>query len=432
MTFYFIAIAALLSAAGTFFAIRSYCRKKTQSASPREVLSPAENDKPQSELEQRLLHRTRELAALNAVALALGQAATLKDVLDKSLAKIFDTLDGLERRGAVFLCEPDGESLRLTAEHGLSPEVLHSSKVLHINECLCKKVIETGDISYAEDASKHLAEAEDAALATPAHVIIPIKSRGLVLGVFFLFPTPNFKLSVFDLQLLEIIGAQLGLAVENFRFYAEVKQASEKYWGLFENAGDILFIIDAAGDLVAVNKAAEEFSGYSKTELIGKNVRDFLTSESTQTAVRVLAGSLPRVIEVEVLKRDGTHAFLEVSTRKLSTSLIGSGYQISARDVTEQKNLRDMLLKSERLGAIGQVGVAMRHEINNPLTTVIGNIELLLERFETRDSDTVARLQVILNNALRIAEIIKRVEQLKQDKVVEYLKGIKMTDLKKD
>ena len=62
------------------------------------------------------------------------------------------------------------------------------------------------------------------------------------------------------------------------------------------------------------------------------------------------------------------------------------------------------------MGAIGQVGVAMRHEINNPLTTVIGNIELLMERYEEKDKELVTRLETILNNALRIAEIVKRLE----------------------
>ena len=89
-----------------------------------------------------------------------------------------------------------------------------------------------------------------------------------------------------------------------------------------------------------------------------------------------------------------------------------------------------MLVKAERVGAIGQVGVAVRHEINNPLTTVIGNIELLMERYEDKDKELVARLETILNNALRIAETVKRLEGIKKETTVDYLKGVKMTDLK--
>ena len=76
------------------------------------------------------------------------------------------------------------------------------------------------------------------------------------------------------------------------------------------------------------------------------------------------------------------------------------------------------------------MGVAVRHEINNPLTTVIGNMELLIERYEARTRTLLRGCEIILNNALRIAEIVKRLQEIKQDKVVEYLKGVKMTDLK--
>jgi len=69
------------------------------------------------------------------------------------------------------------------------------------------------------------------------------------------------------------------------------------------------------------------------------------------------------------------------------------GYQLSAREVTEQKRLREMLVKAT------------------------GNIELLMERYE--DKELFLRLETILNNAFRIAEIVKRVEGIKKEKTVD-------------
>jgi PAS domain S-box-containing protein len=385
-----------------------------------------------AELEQKLFDRTRELAALDAVALTLSKAGTLKDVLDKSLMKILDSLAGIEPKGGAFLCDPGGEILRLIAHKGLPPEFVQREAVIKMGECLCGMVAQSGELLFTEDSCEDPRHTripgED-----HSHIIIPIKSRGIVLGVIFIYPRKDFKLKPSDVQMLDAIGAQLGMAVENFRFYAEVKESSEKFWDLFENSRDILFTTDAEGKLTAVNKETEKFSGYSKVELSGKSVLDFLTPEEVERAQEMLAGKrtggLPWT-EFEVIKRDGSRAFIEVSARQIMKDGRPAGFQVSARDMTERKSLRELLVKAERLGAIGQVGVAVRHEINNPLTTVIGNIELLIERYEDKDKELTTRLETILNNSLRIGEIVKRLQGIKQEKVVDYLKGVKMTDLK--
>ncbi len=384
-----------------------------------------------ADLEQKLLERTHELASLDAVALTLSRAGTLKDVLDKSLLRIVDSLTGIQAKGGVFLCEPGGEVLRLVSHHGLTPEFVEHDSEIRMGECLCGLVASTGELIYTEDTCKDPRHTRHLGEDSHAHIVIPIKSRGIVLGVIFLYPKDDFLLKPSDIQMLDAMGVQLGMAVENFRFYAEVKESSEKYWDLFENARDILFTMDDAGRLTAVNRAAEEFSGYSRVELTGKSVFDLLTPEAAEAARKLFSAGSPRgqATEFEVLKRNGSKAVVEVNVRRLHRHEATAGYQVSARDVTEQKQLREMLLRAERLGAIGQVVVTVRHEINNPLTTVIGNIELLMERYEGKDPELCARLEIALNNSLRIAEIVKQLQGIKKDKVVEYLKGVSMTDL---
>jgi PAS domain S-box-containing protein len=386
-----------------------------------------------AELEQRLFDRTREIGALNAVALTLGQAGSLSTVLQNSLVMIMHSLAKMEPRGGIFLIDPDGRQLTLVVQQGLPAEFIAQEQTVQMGECLCGMVAQSGELLFAAQGCRDPRHTRKAGGTDHSHVIVPIKSRGVVLGVMFLYPTREFTLQPSDIQMLDSVGAQLGMAIENFRFYGEVKESSEKFWDLFENARDILFTMDLDGRFTAVNRSAEKFLGYSRVELHGKSVFDFLTSAGADMTRRRLLGeraAMRRVVELEVVKRDGSHAFIEVSARKMSRGRVRVGYQMSARDVTEQKHLRELVVKAERVGAIGQVGVAVRHEINNPLTTVIGNIELLMERYEEKDKELVARLETILNNALRIAEIVKRLEGIKQEKTVDYLKGVKMTDLK--
>ena len=390
-----------------------------------------------ADLEKRLLERTQQVAAMNSVALALGRTGTLGEVLRESLRTVLKSYSDIEPRGGIFLCDPDGETLRLAAHLGLSPEFAAREERINMGECLCGMVAQTGEMIYADHGCGDPRHTRGASHPGGSHVVIPIKSRGIVLGVIFLYPEKSFNLKPSDIQMFDTIGAQLGMAVENLRLYAEVKESSEKYWDLFEKSRDILFTVDREGRLMVVNESMERFLGRTKRDLIGTSFLDLLNEEGGSLARRILAGEVPleeRIFEfaVTVGRPGARQAFLEISGRRLVAKNNTAGFQFAARDVTEQKELRELLVRAERLAAIGQVGIAMRHEINNPLTTVIGNTELLLDRLEGEDGDLKKRLEVILNNALRISEIVKRMQEIKNDKTVEYLKGVKMTDLTKE
>ena len=388
-----------------------------------------------ADLEQRLLERTQQVAAMNSVALTLGRAGNLREVLQESLRTVLKSYAEMEPRGGIFLCEAGGDSLKLTAHLGLHPDFVAREERIKMGECLCGMVAKTGEMIYAEKGCDDPRHTRGASHQGGSHIVIPIKSRGIVLGVAFLYPAKSFDLKPSDIQMFDTIGAQLGMAVENLRLYAEVRESSEKYWELFEKSRDILFTVDVGGRLMVVNESMEQFLGRNKRELIGSSFLDLLTEEGRALALRILAGEVPlgdRVFEFAVNGPGGKEAFLEISGRRLPVKSRAAGFQFAARDVTEQKELRELLVKAERLAAIGQIGIAMRHEINNPLTTVIGNTELLLDRYEKENGDLKKRLELILNNALRISDIVKRMHEIKSDKTVEYRKGVKMTDLTKE
>lgn len=385
------------------------------------------------DLEQRLLNRTRQLDAITSVALVLRQAGNLREVLHNSLLKVLDSLAGMEPWGGIFLCDESGERLVLAAHVGLDKEFVRKESVINMGECLCGHAAATGEIVYTEGACEDPRHTRDSVGGGHPHVITPIKTHDRILGVLVLYPEKHVKLGSSDLQMLETIGLQLGIAVENARLYGEVKESGERYGNLFEHSRDILFTIDREGRITAVNEAAVRFSGYAKEELLGSMVTDFLGREDAQGARKLLAGERGMAgpfIEFEVAKRDGSRAFLEISGRRMYRQGEFIGFQVSGRDVTDQKELRQLLVKVERLAAIGQVSIAMKHEVNNPLTTVIGNIELLLDRYEDLPEELRARLQTALDNALRIADIMKKLEVLREERTVDYLQGVKMTDLK--
>lgn len=385
-----------------------------------------------TDLEEKLLDRTRGLAALNSISLTLAGTGDINALLRMSLKKIIENLSNMQPRGGIFLCDEDGELLRLVAHEGLSRDFVLQEGIIKKGECLCGLAAESGEMLYTDKGC------EDPRHTRPnrkghSHIIVPIKSGGTVYGVLFLYPEKSFTLKQSDIQLFEAIGSQLGIAVENARLFREARESSDKYRDLFENSRDILCTLDINGKLTSLNRAAVMFFGYQKSEMIGRTITDFIAPDSEATAQGLLTGGVStdrQPLEIEVVKKDGSRAWLEISGRSIYRGTDLLGYQVSARDVTEQKRLRELLVKTERLAAIGEVGIAVRHEINNPLTTIIGNIELILDRYGDAPEEIRQRLTVVLENALRISNIVKRLREIKKEAPVEYIDGIKMTKLK--
>ncbi len=87
------------------------------------------------------------------------------------------------------------------------------------------------------------------------------------------------------------------------------------------------------------------------------------------------------------------------------------------------------LVRSERMAAIGEIGLAIRHEINNPLGSILGFTDLLLGQAEALPEEAQRKLEIIRRSTLRIRDVVKRLEEIRDDRTVEYVKGLQMTDL---
>jgi two-component system NtrC family sensor kinase len=75
------------------------------------------------------------------------------------------------------------------------------------------------------------------------------------------------------------------------------------------------------------------------------------------------------------------------------------------RDITEELRLRDQLVHSERLSAVGELVAGVAHEINNPLQTIIGCVELMLD--DQKDPQTRRDLDVVRKEAARAGQIVR-------------------------
>jgi PAS domain S-box-containing protein len=97
--------------------------------------------------------------------------------------------------------------------------------------------------------------------------------------------------------------------------------------------------------------------------------------------------------------------------------------QIS-EDVTEKTRLEENLLRAEKLATVGQLAITVNHEINNPLTSILANSQILrLTSSANLDAKTIKRLEEIERQVERIAKVTERLRSLDELKTEDYITG---------
>ncbi|MGH9344992.1 MAG: PAS domain S-box protein, partial [Terriglobia bacterium] len=163
------------------------------------------------------------------------------------------------------------------------------------------------------------------------------------------------------LELRRRVREQTGMIVERLRREVALE---ERYRDLFENAHDIVLTTDLNGQLTSLNKKTEEVSGYSRAEIIGRNltqIADPASIESVSSAFhRLRDGSAVTSLEIGIIAKEGRLVSLEVSARLIYEKGQPTGIHAIARDMTEwRKTQADLQHANRMLKALGDCRQAM-------------------------------------------------------------------------
>jgi DNA-binding response OmpR family regulator len=104
---------------------------------------------------------------------------------------------------------------------------------------------------------------------------------------------------------------------------------------------------------------------------------------------------------------------------------------IAERRIAQDRARREAeseLARARWRAGIGETAIALQHEINNPLSALLGHAELLLMEYKDRGEQN-EQLDIILEQARRIADVVKRIAKLRNPQTVEYIQGARMLDL---
>jgi PAS domain S-box-containing protein len=246
-------------------------------------------------------------------------------------------------------------------------------------------------------------------LGAEAFGIVPLMLRDNVIGLIWvdnLFTGRPIKDE--DLQFLMGFSSHIASAIENARLFENVALAQSELKNIFESMSDMVYFTDNKHVIRRINQAVVKRIGRPEEEIIGeKCYRIFHGKEEPWEAcphVKTISLQKPFVEEIEDTYLKGTFVVSNSPIFDSAGNFVGTVH--ISRDITELRTLRERVVHSERMAALGELAARVAHEIRNPLIS-IGGFARRLEKKLTDDTKEYA--SIIVNEVTRLENILKEI-----------------------
>jgi PAS domain S-box-containing protein len=198
---------------------------------------------------------------------------------------------------------------------------------------------------------------------------------------------------------------------ERRRIETHLQREQEFARRLVESFPDLVIALDCEGHYTFVSPRSRQLLGFSPEELIGRLFSEHIEPHGrreVQEFLRtIISGECSNgSTELLVCRGDGeTRLFRATASPLRDASGRIAGVIAAARDITDPKRMEQQLIQNERLAAMGQMIAGVAHELNNPLTAVLGVTELL--RDSTHEGSARRQLEIAHTQARRAAQIVQ-------------------------
>ncbi len=377
-------------------------------------------------LEQRVAERTGYLALLHEVATIANQARTVEEAYQATLDQVCRRMEW----PVGHVCKPCCDNEETFSDSGLwslhplerYQELLHASREVTCRpgESMVGQVITKGEPQWLTDISSHeicvrSKKVEDLGLKTG--FLFPVLAGERVVAVLEFFATQALSPDQAFIDVGAQVGTLLGRVYERTRAEERLRKLSEAV----EQSPNAVIITDRTGTMEYVNPAFAETTGYSFDEAVGQNPRLIKGNETPRALYKdlwqtITAGGTWRG-ELHNRKKDGTLYWDYAAITPIFdeagkiTHFLGTQTDVTERKQAEERaRQRDSeLAHMARLNTMGEMASMLAHELNQPLTAVVGYTNGAARRLRTRpdaDPELLRVLEHTAEVAKRAAEIV--------------------------
>ena len=178
-------------------------------------------------LEQQIREANQNLLALNAIASTVSQSLDLDTILNSALDKVLELMKG--NTGGILLLDEESQTLSYRVYRGLSKEFVQEIDGLRLGEGIAGRAAQLEKPIYVDNISEdpRLTRSVVIKEGLRAFTSVPLRSKNKVLGVMNIASHKVRRFTAEDIRLLNNIGNQIAVAIENAKLYNEVQRKEE-------------------------------------------------------------------------------------------------------------------------------------------------------------------------------------------------------------
>jgi two-component system, NtrC family, sensor kinase len=274
-----------------------------------------------------------------------------------------------------------------------------------ITALLERRVISVEDIASDARLNSELMKS----LGWRAAIFAPLLTKEQAVGVLvYSDDSRERKFTAEEILRAETLAHQAAIALENARLFQVVSRSRKEWVTTFDAMQDCVSVHDTTGKVIRANVALARRLNTIPQKVIGRYCSEIYnpagSSQNPCRHTRALASESLSVEEIALPAMGGVFQISVSPWYDKNSQLAGSIHV--AKDISNEKLLKQQLIQSAKMSALGELISGVAHELNNPLTVVMGHSQLLQlhQDLHERAKDNLIKIN---NHALRCQRIVQ-------------------------